>query len=183
MKLKFLKMLKKIKKNVFLPLIIAVSLIIPIVVAVLYFSSKFTIAVDLGFLPAVNASLNGTTAVMLTFGYLAIRQKRTFLHKRFMIVSMILSVLFLISYILYHSTSEPTIYGGKGLWKYLYYFFLLSHIILAIIIVPLVLLTYIRALSQQFDRHRRIARITLPLWLYVSISGLIVYVMISPYYT
>lgn len=170
------------KKSSYLPLIIAASLIIPAVVAILYIGPKINFGVDLGFLPAVNATLNGLTSVMLILGFVSIRKKTIDVHQRFMSLAMILSVLFLVSYILYHSTSEPTSYGGEGFFKYVYYFLLISHIILAAAIVPLVLITYVRALSRRFDRHRVIAKITLPLWLYVSITGFIIYMMISPYY-
>lgn len=170
------------KTNAYLPLIIAISLIIPAVVAILYLGPKINFGINLSFLPAVNATLNGTTAIMLILGFIAIRKKIIDVHKRFMKLAMILSVLFLISYILYHSTSEPTAYGGEGIIKYVYYSLLISHIILAAAIVPLVLITYVRALSERFDKHRVIAKITLPLWLYVSITGFIVYMMISPYY-
>jgi putative membrane protein len=170
------------KKNIYLPLIIGASLAVPAVVAILYLGPEMDFGIDLGFLPAVNATLNGLTSVMLILGFVAIRKKIFDIHQRFMSLAMVLSVLFLISYILYHSTSEPTVYGGEGFLKYVYYFLLISHIILAAAIVPLVLITYVRALSRRFDRHRVIAKITLPLWLYVSVTGFIVYMMISPYY-
>jgi putative membrane protein len=92
------------------------------------------------------------------------------------------SVLFLVLYMVYHITSDSTPYGGEGLLKYIYYFVLLTHILLSIIIIPFVLITYVRAISGQFYKHRKIARITYPLWLYVAISGVVVYLMISPYY-
>lgn len=170
------------QKNIYLPIIIAASVIIPAVVTILYLGPKIDFGIDLGFLPAVNATLNGLTSVMLILGFVSIRKKIFDIHQRFMSLAMILSVLFLVSYILYHSTSEPTSYGGDGFLKYLYYFLLISHIILAAAIVPLVLITYVRALSRRFDKHRVIAKITLPIWLYVSITGFIVYVLISPYY-
>lgn len=169
-------------KNIYLPLIVGASLVIPAVVVILYLGPKMDFGIDLGFLPAVNATLNGLTSVMLILGFVAIRKKIFDIHQRFMSLAMVLSVLFLISYILYHSTSEPTAYGGEGFLKYVYYFLLISHIILAAAIVPLVLITYVRALSRRFDKHRVIAKITLPLWLYVSITGFIVYMLISPYY-
>ena len=99
-----------------------------------------------------------------------------------MLTALILSVLFSISYLTYHSIAESTVYGGVGLMKTIYYIILISHILLAIVIVPLVLITFSRALTQRFDKHRKIARITLPLWLYVTITGVLVYLMISPYY-
>lgn len=171
-----------LKSKVYLPLVISFSIIIPTVVAILYLSPTIKTEIDFSFLPAVNATLNGLTAIMLIFGFIAIRKRIFEVHLRFMKLAMILSVLFLVSYILYHSTSEPTSYGGGGISKYVYYFLLISHIILAAGIVPLVLITYLRTLSLRFDKHRIIAKITLPLWLYVSISGFIIYMMISPYY-
>ena len=93
-----------------------------------------------------------------------------------------LSVLFLGMYVAYHMTADSTKFGGEGVIKYVYFFILLTHILLSIIIIPLVLITYVRALAQRFDKHKKLARITFPLWLYVAITGVIVYLMISPYY-
>lgn len=169
-------------KKIYLPLIISLSLLIPIVVFILYYGPKINFGFELDFLPAVNATLNGLTSMMLILGFIAIRKKIYEVHKRFMSFAMVLSVLFLLSYILYHSTSEPTVFGGKGMIKFIYYSLLISHIVLAAAIVPLVLITYVRALSLRFDRHRVIAKITLPLWLYVSVTGFVIYMMISPYY-
>ncbi|PCJ80805.1 MAG: hypothetical protein COA57_14785 [Flavobacteriales bacterium] len=159
--------------------IIIASVAIPVLIAVLYFTPKLKLeGVDLSFLPFVNAILNGLTTMMLILGFIAIRDKIVFMHKRFMTAAIVLSLAFLLSYVLYHMTSEPTPYGGKGFLKYLYYFILITHIVLAAAIVPLVLITYVRALSEKFDKHRKIARITLPLWLYVTITGVLVYVML-----
>lgn len=93
-----------------------------------------------------------------------------------------LSVLFLVMYVAYHMTSESTVYGGEGAIRYVYYFILITHILLSIIVIPFVLITYVRAISSDFIRHKKIARITFPLWLYVAVTGVIVYLMISPYY-
>ena len=93
-----------------------------------------------------------------------------------------LSVTFLVMYVAYHMTSDSTPYGGQGFIRYVYFFILISHILLSIVIIPLVLISYVRALSQRFDKHRRIARITYPIWLYVAVTGVVVYLMISPYY-
>lgn len=93
-----------------------------------------------------------------------------------------LSVAFLAMYVAYHMTSESTKFGGEGAVKYIYLFILLSHILLSIAIIPLVLVTYVKALAQRFDKHKRIAKITFPIWLYVAVTGVIVYLMISPYY-
>ncbi len=99
-----------------------------------------------------------------------------------MISALSLSVLFLLCYVTYHSLAESTVYGGEGVMKTIYYFILISHILLAIAIVPLVLITFSRGLAAKYDKHRKIARYTLPLWLYVTISGVLVYILISPYY-
>lgn len=92
------------------------------------------------------------------------------------------SVAFLAMYVAYHMTSDSTKFGGEGAIKYIYFFILLSHIILSIIVIPLVLITYVRALASKFDKHKKIAKITFPIWLYVAVTGVIVYLMISPYY-
>ena len=94
----------------------------------------------------------------------------------------VLSVLFLLMYVAYHMTSDSTSYGGEGTMRYVYFFILISHILLSIIIIPFVLITYVRAISGNFPQHKKIARITFPLWLYVAVTGVIVYLMISPYY-
>ncbi|MFN7014026.1 MAG: DUF420 domain-containing protein [Bacteroidia bacterium] len=169
------------KKNL-TPFIVAVSIIIPVAVAILFFAPKLDVGSKLTFLPALNAFLNGTTSVLLIAAFIAIKNKNIELHRKLMLSAVGLSVLFLLSYITYHATSEPTIYGGEGALKSIYYFVLISHIILAAVIVPLVLISFVRALSEKFDKHRKIARITLPLWLYVTITGVIVYLMIAPYY-
>ena len=93
-----------------------------------------------------------------------------------------LSVVFLIMYVAYHMTADSTKFGGEGFVRYVYFFLLISHILLSIAVIPLVLITYVRALAERFDRHKKIARITFPIWLYVAVTGVIVYLMISPYY-
>jgi len=93
-----------------------------------------------------------------------------------------LSIVFLGMYIAYHMTSDSTKYGGEGFMKYVYYVILITHIIMSIAVIPFVLITYVRAITNNFERHKKIARITFPLWLYVAISGVVVYIMISPYY-
>ena len=159
-----------------------VSFILVIAVAVIYVTPKADIGRSLDFLPLLNACINGTVSALLVIGFILIRQKKIQAHRVVMTSSIVLSVLFLLSYVLYHTTHESTAYGGEGLLRSVYFFILISHIILAIVIVPLVLISFSRALVGQFERHRRIARITLPLWLYVSVTGVIVYLMIYPYY-
>ena len=164
------------------PFVITASIAIPLIVAVLFFAPKADFGGRLTILPAINAVINGLTTIVLILAYLEIRRKNILRHKRLMYVALSLSIVFLILYIAYHSTAEPAKFGGEGLIKKIYYFILLSHIILAATIVPMVLMTYVRALAEKFDKHKKLARWTLPLWLYVSITGVIVYLMIAPYY-
>lgn len=167
--------------------ITAASLLIPIVVVILYLMPKIStesgaIRHFLNGLPRFNAIVNGTTAVILIAAVVAIRNKKVELHQRLMTFALILSVLFLLSYIAYHATSVSTAYPKEAPNRILYLVILLTHILVSAIIVPLVLITYSRALAERFDKHRKIARITFPLWLYVTITGVIVYFMIAPYY-
>lgn len=163
-------------------LIIFLSIVIPLVVASL-FRIKIPNVEPLSFLPPIYATINGITAIILLLAFWAIKNKKKILHERLMKTAIIFSILFLLMYIAYHMTSESTSYGGEGNMKYVYYFILITHIILSIIIIPFVLITYVRAITKNFEKHKKIARITFPLWLYVAISGVLVYIMISPYYT
>lgn len=158
------------------------SVAIPGVVALMYFGPKFSHETDLTFLPRIYATINLTTAIVLFLAFRAIKQKKIMRHRTLMITALLLSVLFLALYIIYHSTSESVIYGGDGALRYIYYFVLISHIILSMIIVPLVLITLRLALKGNYESHRKIARWTWPIWMYVAISGVLVYLMISPYY-
>lgn len=166
-------------------LIIAVSIIIPVAVAILFVIKlkDFGINVEpLSFLPPIYATTNGLTAIALVLGVIAIKNGKQKLHERLMTFAIALSIAFLVMYVAYHMTSDSTKFGGEGAIRYVYFFILLTHILLSIAIIPLVLITYVRALAQRFDRHRKIAKITFPLWLYVAVTGVIVYLMISPYY-
>lgn len=158
--------------------IIAVSIAIPVVVAVLF---KVSIpGVDLSFLPPVYAGINGLTALLLVFALIAIKQKNRVLHRALIRFSLLLSLLFLVCYVAYHMTSESTPYGGT--MGAVYYPLLISHIFLSVAVVPLVLFTYLFAWQGNFERHKKWTRITWPIWFYVAVSGVIVYFMISPYY-
>ncbi|MGD1848459.1 MAG: DUF420 domain-containing protein [Salibacteraceae bacterium] len=161
-------------------LIVAVSIVIPVAVAVL-FGVKID-GVDLTFLPPVYASTNGLTAIVLIFALWAIKSGRRKLHEKLMKTAIGLSVAFLLMYVSYHMTSESTKFGGTGIIRPIYFTLLISHIVLSVGIIPLVLFTYVRALSKRFDKHRKLARITYPIWLYVTITGVIVYLMIKDYY-
>lgn len=162
--------------------IITLSILIPLVVAAL-FRVKIPNAEPLTFLPPIYATINGITALLLILAVWAIKNKNRVLHERLMKTAIACSVIFLAMYVAYHMTSDSTPFGGEGTIKYIYLFILLSHILLSIVIIPFVLITYVRAITGDFERHKKIARITFPLWLYVAISGVIVYLMISPYYT
>lgn len=161
-------------------LIILLSIIIPLAVAAL-FGIKIK-GPNFSFLPPIYATINGITAIVLIAAVIAIKNKRIELHKKLMTSAIILSSLFLILYVIYHITSESTKYGGEGGLRLVYFVILVSHILLSVAVIPLVLFTYAKALSKKFDKHKKLARITFPIWLYVAISGVIVYIMISPYY-
>ena len=179
--------------------IILVSIVIPIAVAILFTVKlkDFGIEVEpLSFLPPIYASINGLTALLLVMGVMAIKNGNKKVHERFMTMAIACSVVFLVMYVAYHMTADSTVYGdvdgnkildvtekaNAGSIRYVYLFILLSHIALSIVIIPLVLITYVRALAAQFDKHRKLAKITFPLWLYVAVTGVVVYLMISPYY-
>ena len=161
-------------------LIVALSVIIPLAVAALF---GINVDVDLPiFLPPVYASINASTALVLIMAVWSVKSNKRKLHERLMKTAILLSVIFLILYMAYHITSDSTIYGGTGIIKYFYYFILISHILLSIAVIPFVLITFFRAITSDFKKHKKIARITFPLWLYVTISGVLVYLMIAPYY-
>lgn len=161
--------------------IIVLSIGIPLVVAML-FVVKIPNAKPLNFLPPIYATINGITAILLIVAVWAIKHKNIRLHQNLMKTAIACSILFLGMYIAYHMTSKSTSFEGEGSIRYVYYFILLTHIILSILVIPLVLVTFVRALAERFDRHKKIARITFPIWLYVAVTGVIVYLMISPYY-
>ena len=166
-------------------LIIAVSIVIPLVVAILFSVKLKDFGFDvepLSFLPPIYATINGFTAVILVLGVLAIKNGNQILHQRLMTTAIALSLCFLVMYVAYHMTADSTKYGGEGAVRYIYFFILITHILLSIAIIPMVLITYVRALSQRFDKHKKLARITFPIWLYVAVTGVVVYLMISPYY-
>lgn len=161
-------------------LIIGLSIAIPLLVAIL-FKVKVP-GYDLRFLPPIYASINGLTAVLLIGAVAAIKNGNRKVHEGLMKTCIGLSGAFLVMYVLYHMTSDSTSYGGTGVLRIVYYFILISHILLSVAVVPFVLLTFSRALLGDFERHKALAKFTFPIWLYVAVTGVIVYVMISPYY-
>ena len=161
-------------------LVVVLSIIIPLVVFAL-FRVKIDYELPI-FLPPVYACINALTAFVLVLAFIAIQNKKIKLHKSLMTFAIVLSVLFLLMYIAYHMTSDSTKFGGDGITKYFYYFILLTHIVMSIAVIPFVLITYVRAITNNIEKHKKIAKITFPLWLYVAITGVVVYIMICPYY-
>ena len=158
-----------------------VSIVVPIAVAAL-FGIKIPNVEPLSFLPPIYASINGFTAVLLVASVVAIKNGKRKLHEQLNTTAIICSALFLVMYVAYHMTSNSTPFGGEGTIRYVYFFILITHILLSIIIIPLVLITFMRARLGNFPEHKKIAKITFPLWLYVAVTGVVVYLMISPYY-
>tara|TARA_B100000524_G_scaffold115486_1_gene56425 strand:- start:456 stop:1046 length:591 start_codon:yes stop_codon:yes gene_type:complete len=192
------------KNNIYNILIWAVSIIVPLVVALLLFikweydklifnmripnydpiilMENLPIAKPLTFLPPIYASINGLTAILLIIAVYYIKNGKRKIHENLIKVCIALSLSFLVMYIAYHITSDPTPFGGTGTIVYLYFFILITHILLSIIVIPMVLVSYSRAFQSKFESHKKIAKITFPVWLYVAVTGVIVYLMISPYY-
>jgi putative membrane protein len=171
------------------------SIAIPVVVAIL-FAVRIPGVERMAFLPPIYASINALTAFILVMGLIQIKNGNRKSHELFMKIAIALSVLFLAMYVTYHMTSDATKFGdvnadgilseaeseALGVIKYVYYFLLITHILLSITVIPFVLITYVRALSGNFEQHKKIARITFPLWFYVAVTGVIVFIMIAPYY-
>lgn len=167
-------------------LAISLSAIIILTVIALLVLPGYGEDVDLGFdlkiLPLLNAIFNSISFVFLILALAAIRRKQVDTHRRFILAAVVMTTLFFISYVMYHFLVPSTPYGGDGILRYIYYFVLLTHIPLAALVVPLGLFALFTGLNLEVRRHRRIARWAMPLWLYVSITGVLVYILISPYY-
>ncbi len=165
--------------------IVVLSIVIPLVVALLFGINLRKLGFDvepLTFLPPIYATINGFTAVLLLIAVWAIKNKHVVLHKKLMTTAIGCSVSFLVMYVAYHMTSDSTKFGGDGIIKNIYYFILITHILLSIVIIPFVLITYVRAITNEIELHKKIAKITFPMWLYVAITGVVIFIMISPYY-
>lgn len=165
-------------------LIILISVAVPLVVAFLFYGPALDleVSVDLSFFPKFHATLNSIASIALLLGGGFIWKKKIVAHQVSMLLAFCVSTIFLLSYVFYHSISTPTIFGGEGIIKIIYYFILITHIFLAAIVLPFILFTFYRALTNSFEQHKKIARITYPLWLYVTVTGVLVYFLISPYY-
>ena len=165
---------------------IAISILVPVLVAVLLYIPKNDAGQTESWifsLPFYNAIINTLTSMCLVIGVIYIKKGNVKVHRASMITAFILGIFFLIFYVIYHSNAPSAKFGGEGWIRYVYFFFLISHILLAFIVVPLVLSAMYFAVSQKIERHRSVVKYTFPVWLYVSVTGVIVYLMISPYYT
>lgn len=170
-------------------LVTAVSIVVFLVVLILQshiitiFPQGSQIPDWVFFLPKLNAIINGTCSVLLLVSLYQVKKRNITAHKFLNITTFILSSAFLVSYIIFHATGIRTSYGGEGTVKYIYYFILITHIILAAVVLPLVLLSFYSGLQMNVVRHRKLVRWSYPIWLYVTVTGVIVYIMIAPYYT
>lgn len=162
-------------------LIILLSIIVPIVVALL-FGIRIETETDFSFLPHVYAVINSLTFVLLIIAFWMIKIGNKKAHQAFIITCIGLTTIFLVLYIIYHITSDSTPYGGEGIMRYVYFTILVSHILLSVGVIPLVLFSLGWASEGMFVRHKRIARVAMPIWMYVAFTGVLVYLMISPYY-
>lgn len=180
------KTMNQYNERNYTPFIWALSIVaIIIILGVNYIPRSTTgtiFGMDLTILPLINASLNGITFFLLIGALLAIKQKNITLHKRLILAAFSATFLFLITYLTYHAMAGSTPYGGEGALKSIYYIILISHIILAAAILPLSLITLGRGLNMAVEKHKKIARWTMPIWLYVSFTGTVVYLLIRPYY-
>lgn len=170
--------MKSIEEKKYDRIIIVLSIVLPVTVAAL-FGVKLDIALPI-FLPPIYASINAVTAIVLVLGVFAIKKGNRTLHERLIKTAMLLSIFFLVLYVLYHMTSDSTSYQGD--FRTIYLVILVSHILLSIAVIPFVLITYVRGKLGKFESHRKIAKYTFPLWLYVAVTGVVVYLMIAPYY-
>lgn len=179
-----MKTVPKQADNIAIPIIVVLSIIVPILVLVLMnLDVRYNLlGLDVGTFPFFHAIINASTTVLLLTGFVLIKRRNKKAHKMVMITAFALSCVFLLSYVLSKISNDPIPYGGQGTLRYIYFFILITHIVLSAIIVPLVLFTMWRGLTKQFDKHRKVARWTFPIWLYVSITGVLVYLFMLPYY-
>jgi len=169
--------------KVFLPLIVFFSILLPLAVAILFYMPKANQTTSyIQFLPLLHACINFTVSMLLVFARIAVKNKKIAWHRKLMSSAFLLSTLFLISYVTYHFLKTETHFGGIGWIRMVYFFILLTHIVLAAVVLPFVLLSFYRAWNGQIQSHKKWAKITFPIWLYVSITGVLVYILMAPYY-
>lgn len=172
-----------------MPVIYALSALIPVAVALLMFmpddfkqSLGITEGTPVSNLPLLHAILNGSTFVFLAMAGIAIRFKKVSIHRTFMIIAFVLSALFLVSYVIYHLTHPSAKFGGEGAIRSIYFFILITHIVLSVPVIPLALLSIYRGWTNDIKRHKKIVRFSYPIWLYVAMTGVLVYIFMQPYY-
>ncbi|CAN5267178.1 DUF420 domain-containing protein [soil metagenome] len=173
-----------LKDKIAVPAIIALSILVPVLVLILmYLPERYNMfGAQSGTFPLFHAVINGSTALILLAGYFFMTIKEYKWHRNFMITAFVLSAIFLVSYVISKISNDPVPYGGEGTLRYIYFFILISHIILSAIIVPLVLFTMYRGLTGQYEKHAKVARWTFPIWMYVAVTGVLVYILMLPYY-
>ncbi len=172
------------KERNFAPLVALLTVVLVGIITVLFFLPAYDgeVGFDVAILPMLNAIFNSFTFITLLVALFAILKKNVRMHRIFIGLAFTSTTFFLISYVTYHYLTESTKYGGEGFLRSIYFFVLLTHIVLAIVVVPLALMSVVRGLQMKVEKHRKIARWTMPIWLYVSLTGVVVYLMISPYY-
>ncbi|MHA6485418.1 DUF420 domain-containing protein [Paenibacillus sp. strain BS8-2] len=172
------------KQRNYTPLVAVLTIVIVALIAILFFLPAYDgeIGFDVLILPLLNAIFNCFTFLALIIALVAIKRKNIKMHRAFIGLAFLSTTLFLVSYVSYHYLTESTKYGGEGILRGIYFFVLLTHIVLAVVVVPLALMSAIRGITNQIEKHRKIAKWTMPVWLYVSFTGVVVYLMISPYY-
>lgn len=177
-------MISKKADKIIVPAILAISIVVPVLVLILmYLPERYDLLGEsFNNFPLFHAVLNFFTALLLVAGYMAMKRKEILWHRNLMISAFFLSTVFLISYVISKISNDPVPYGGEGILRYLYFFVLITHILLSAIIVPLVLFTMYRGLTGEIEKHRKIARYTFPVWIYVAITGVLVYLFMAPYY-
>ncbi|PTM06154.1 MAG: DUF420 domain-containing protein [Bacteroidetes bacterium] len=184
-KIKNLKQEKKNSDRVMIPIIIALSILVPVAVALLIiFPEVFSadLGIDRGTLPAFHAVLNGTTAALLLLGLFFIMQKKVDAHRAVMLGAFGLSAVFLVSYVISKVNADPIPFGGEGFIRSLYFFILISHILLSVPVLPLAMFAIYRGWTQEYSKHKKIVHYTFPIWLYVAVTGVLVYFFMRPYY-
>ena len=171
-------------ENSSLKVINIISIVVPIVVAILLgIQNKLDLGSWTGFLPKINAIINSLTAFLLLLGLYFIKNNNIKIHKKIMTFAFTLGGLFLVFYVIYHLTNAATPFGGTGFIRYFYYFNLITHILASLVVLPFVLRAFYFGLFRMDDKHRKVTKIAFPIWLYVSVTGVIAYLMIAPYYT
>lgn len=171
--------------KVWIPTIIALSVAVPLaVLALMLMPAEWRIETGIGprVLPLFHAVLNGTTAILLVLGVNFIKNKKIALHRASMVTAFALSAVFLVSYVVAKLSHEPVPYGGEGVWRPIYFFILITHIALSAAVLPLAMMSIYRAFTNELGKHKKLVRYTFPIWLYVAVTGVLVYVFMAPYY-